>query len=391
MVPGRMTSADDVVVVGGGPAGAAAAVTAHRRGASVTLVAASATSGARRGESLPPGGERVVTDVFGAGAFRTERHRPSSGISSAWGSDRLDERDFVLHPLGHGWHLDRFAFDRGLLDAARERGVRVLEDTRVRRATRRGDVWTLERDGAPAARGRVIVDASGRTATVARAQGARRHRVDRLVAVVWELAGKAARKRDATTLVEATPEGWWYTAPAPRHHRLAAFLTDADLLPPRAQRWEALRPPPHVRAALDGRRRVAPPRATDASVAHLDRVAGPGWLATGDAVASFDPLSSQGIVTAVVLGRAAGEAATAPCDAYAYAAAVEHVFAGHLADRLAYYYLEDRFASSPFWARRRLQPQPLDPTHSATPYTAAIGDTTGPPAEQQVRTVSRRF
>ncbi|MFL5835060.1 MAG: FAD-dependent oxidoreductase, partial [Solirubrobacteraceae bacterium] len=99
-----MTSADDVVVVGGGPAGAAAAMTAHRRGASVTLVAASATSGARRGESLPPGGERVVTDVFGAGAFRTERHRPSSGISSAWGSDRLDERDFVLHPLGHGWH-----------------------------------------------------------------------------------------------------------------------------------------------------------------------------------------------------------------------------------------------------------------------------------------------
>jgi flavin-dependent dehydrogenase len=355
MVPGRMTSVDDVVVVGGGPAGAAAAVTAHRRGASVTLVAASAAHGARRGESLPPGGERIVTDVFGTGAFCAERHWPSYGISSAWGSDRLDEGDFVLHPLGHGWHLDRIAFDRGLLDAARERGVRVLDDSRVRRATRSGDVWTLVRDSAPAARGRVIVDASGRTATVARAQGARRQRVDRLVAVVWELAGTGPRDRDGTTLVEATPDGWWYTAPARRHHRLAAFLTDADLLPPRAQRWEALRPPPHVRAALDGRRRVAPPRATDASVAHLDHVAGPGWLATGDAVASFDPLSSQGIVTAVVLGRAAGEAATAPGEAYAYASAVERVFAGHLADRLAYYSLEDRFPSSPFWARRRLR------------------------------------
>jgi hypothetical protein len=71
-------------------------------------------------------------------------------------------------------------------------------------------------------------------------------------------------------------------------------------------------------------------------------------------VASFDPLSSQGIVTAVVLGCAAGEAATAPGEAYAYAEAVERVFAGHLADRLAYYSLEDRFPSSPFWARRRL-------------------------------------
>ena len=348
-----MTSADDVVVVGAGPAGAAAAVTARRRGASVTVVAAPATRGTRRGESLPPGGERVVTEVFGTGAFCAERHRPSYGISSAWGGDRLDQADFVLHPLGHGWHLDRSAFDRGLLDAARERGVRVLDDGRVRRATRSGDVWTLVRDGAPAVRGRVVVDASGRTATVARAQGARRRRVDRLVAVVWELAGTRARDGDGTTLVEATPEGWWYTAPAPRHHRLAAFLTDADLLPPRAQRWEALTPPPHVRAALDGRRPVAPPRATDASVAHLDHVAGPGWLATGDAVASFDPLSSQGIVTAVALGRAAGEAATAPGEAYAYAAAVERVVAGHLADRLAYYALEDRFPSSPFWARRR--------------------------------------
>ena len=244
MVPGRMTSADDVVVVGGGPAGAAAAVTARRRGASVTVVAAPATRGARRGESLPPGGERVVTEVFGTGAFCTQRHRPSYGISSAWGGDRLDEADFVLHPLGHGWHLDRSAFDRGLLDAARERGVRVLDGGRVRRATRSGDVWTLVRDGAPAVRGRVVVDASGRTATVARAQGARRRRVDRLVAVVWELADTKARDGDGTTLVEATPEGWWYTAPAPA-------APSACRLPDRR------RPAPTARSALGGAQAAA--------------------------------------------------------------------------------------------------------------------------------------
>jgi flavin-dependent dehydrogenase len=87
-------------------------------------------------------------------------------------------------------------------------------------------------------------------------------------------------------------------------------------------------------------------------------VAGPGWLATGDAVASFDPLSSQGIVTALILGRAAGEATTEPGEPYAYAATVERLVAGHLADRLAYYALEHRFASSRFWSRRRLRPQP---------------------------------
>ena len=349
----------DVVVVGGGPAGAAAAVTVRWRGASVALVAGGPARGGRPGEGLPPAGEGVVAEVFGPGAFWPERHRPSYGNRSAWGSDRVDESDFMLHPLGHGWHLDRTAFDRDLLSAARELGVRVLDRTRVRRAARRGGVWTLELDGAAVAPGRVVVDATGRTAAVARAQGAHRRRVDRLVAVVWQLAGAGARDRDATTLVEASAEGWWYTAPVPRGRRFAAFLTDADLLPSRAGRWDAVTPSPHVRAALHGLRPVAPPRATDASVAHLDRVAGPGWLATGDAAASFDPLSSQGIVTALVLGRAAGEAATAPGEPFAYAGAVERVVAEHLADRLAYYALEDRFGTSPFWARRRLQRQPV--------------------------------
>jgi flavin-dependent dehydrogenase len=265
----------------------------------------------------------------------------------------------MLHPLGHGWHLDRKAFDRSLLAAARERGVRVLDHTRVRRATRREGVWMLELDGAAGAHGRVIVDATGRTAAVARAQGAHRRRVDRLVAVVWELAGAGPRDRDGTTLVEACAEGWWYTAPVPRGRRIAVFLTDADLLPPRADRWDALAPPSRVCAAFHRHRPVAAPRATDASVAYLDRVAGPGWLATGDAAASFDPLSSQGLVTALVLGRAAGEAATAPGEPYGYAGAVERIVAQHLADRLAYYALEDRFSTSPFWARRRPQPQPV--------------------------------
>jgi flavin-dependent dehydrogenase len=277
----------------------------------------------------------------------------------------------MLHPLGSGWHLDRAAFDSGLLDAARERGVRVLDGSRVRGATRSEGVWTLALDGADAVRGRVLVDATGRTAAVARGRGARRHRVDRLVAVVWELAGTRARSRDGTTLVEACADGWWYTSPVPRGRAIAAFVTDADLLPPRAQRWDALTPPPHVRVALDRHWPVAPPRATDASVAHLDRVAGPGWLATGDAAASFDPLSSQGIVAALMLGRAAGEAATAPGEPYAYAAAVERVVAEHLADRLAYYALEDRFPNRPFWARRRLAERPASRALNVGPASSA--------------------
>ena len=53
-----------------------------------------------------------------------------------------------------------------------------------------------------------------------------------------------------------------------------------------------------------------------AGTAHLDRPVGDGWLAAGDAAASFDPLSSQGILTAVLMGRDAAEHVDDP-DAFA--------------------------------------------------------------------------
>src|SRR5438132_1699652 len=55
-----------VAVVGGGPAGAAAAVTARELGCAVELYDAGRAPGARPGESLPPGGEDLVREIFGA-------------------------------------------------------------------------------------------------------------------------------------------------------------------------------------------------------------------------------------------------------------------------------------------------------------------------------------
>src|SRR6266511_5178466 len=106
--------------------------------------------------------------------------------------------------------------------------------------------------------------------------------------------------------------------PAPAGGRVVAFLTDADLLPPRTTRtpraWnERLALAPRIREALAdaGCRLHAGPRITDAAVAHLEQPAGPGWVAAGDAAVSFDPLSSQGIATALLMGREAGRAVVA--------------------------------------------------------------------------------
>jgi flavin-dependent dehydrogenase len=291
-----------VAVVGGGPAGCTAAATACAEGLDVVLYAAGPSPRMRPVESLPPGTAELVDEIFGAGAFRPEDHVPAYANRSRWGSDELETADFVFNPFGHGWHVDRPAFDAALLEAVREMGVRVVG----------------ERITAPPQAG-FVVDATGRSARIARWFGARRRRADRLVAVFRETDGIA----DSATTVRASRNGWSYTSPG-----ISAFLTDADLLP------------------------RLPGRVTDASTSWLDRLTGPGWAATGDAAVAFDPLSSQGIVTALVMGREAGRLAASLIGPDEYAAQYRSVLEEHLALREAYYGLELRWPEAEFWRRR---------------------------------------
>jgi flavin-dependent dehydrogenase len=293
----------DLAVVGGGPAGCAAAATACAAGLDVVLYSTGPASSLRPRESLPPGSAHLVDDIFGAGVFSAGDHLPAYANASTWGSDELETADFVFNPLGHGWHLDRPAFDRALLDAVRGLGAHVAE----RRRSAEGEA-------------RFVIDATGRSSRIARSRGARRRRLDRLVAV-WRQGG--ARTGTVTT-VTAERTGWSYTAPG-----ISAFLTDADLLP------------------------RLPGQATDASTSSLDRVVGPGWAATGDAAVSFDPLSSQGVVTALVMGREAGRLAAGLVSAADYAAEYGALLDEHVALQREYYALETRWPDSPFWARRQ--------------------------------------
>ena len=323
----------------------------------------------RPGESLPPGTEAVLNQLFGAEALRSSRHRAAYGNTSAWGDAGLERTDFMLNPMGHGWHIDRRALDASLLRSLRAQGVRVRCATRVAQSSWDGGSWEVVLDGKrPKTRARAIVDATGRAARVARSQGARRTRLDRLVAAYWLLADSEERERDSTTLVEAVPDGWWYTAPVPGHRRVAAFLTDADLLPPHpartTHRWrEHLALAPHVASALasNGLSLNQAPLFTDASVAYLDPLAGPGWAAAGDAAVSFDPLSSQGILTALLMGRDAGQAVAAVlmnADAeplLRYSSNYATLLETHMRMRAAYYALEQRWPHAPFWTRRHAE------------------------------------
>jgi flavin-dependent dehydrogenase len=91
-----------------------------------------------------------------------------------------------------------------------------------------------------------------------------------------------------------------------------------------------------------------------AGTARLAAPVGPGWVAAGDAAVTFDPLSSQGVLSALLLGRDAGRALLDP--AFDHRIRWEQVVRRYARERAHWYATETRFAGSRFWSRRHTAP-----------------------------------
>lgn len=355
----------DVLIVGAGPAGATAALNLAGRHR-VLLVDRLAAPLARIGESLPPAAARLLQDMGLLDAFLRQGHAPYHG-NRAWWNGAWTEHHFLSDPDGHGWHLARGTFDLWLRDEARWRGAALLASATVAGITPENGGWKVRlqtQHGPCDAAARIVIDATGRSARLARKVGARRQRGDRLVSV-WQYGHDRTPSARGFAHIEACEYGWWYSAPLPGQRRVLALHTDADLLASSALRdagWleAAARRQPATGELLEQQGYAADTlaMATPAHTASLDAGAGPGWFAVGDAALSFDPLSSQGIFNALYTGLAAAEAADRTlqgelqaCQDYnGELAAIGAAYERHL----AYCYgQETRWPTAPFWSRRR--------------------------------------
>ena len=300
-----------VLIIGGGIAGCSAATFLANSGLEVVVYERreKEPGSLRYGESLPPDGKTLLMELGVWQEFQDAGHLPCYFHKSYWGSSEVSHRDFMNHPLGHGWHLDRVVFDQMILDRCQMVGAKVVNAI-PETIERDKEGWLVNEEEAFD----FIVDASGRSSWFAKRQGIARMIDEKLLALIAFLESDEELD-DSSSLTETVADGWWYSAAIPGRRMSTAFVGSPDSEERKKWRteegwWSLLEKAAQTKERIQGGgfTLVAQPKIVSVESSILKALVGDGWLAVGDAAMSFDPIASHGIMMAMVSAR---DAATA--------------------------------------------------------------------------------
>ncbi|WP_299614109.1 tryptophan 7-halogenase [uncultured Tateyamaria sp.] len=295
----------DVLIAGGGPAGLAAATALAQRNVSVAVVDPAAGLAAPRAELLAQGAEPVAHRLGLEHALA--RAVKIDAVESHWGAAGLQSHG--AHPgLGlHGWGISRKHLSIAMVQRVSDLGVRIIE-ARITNAQKTARGWFVKTGtGSDTAtlHARYVIDATGRPAHIARRQSATVLHGPDLVAVLW----RTPRPKSNVMQAEAVAEGWWYSVPHQAGGTVAFVTSSGTAKQVSGSSSAFLAQARDTLNLIDVRHATGPTRLMDCRSAVLDQASGPGWHATGDAAAAFDPISSQGLFNALSGGFFAGHAA----------------------------------------------------------------------------------
>ena len=351
----------EVAIIGGGIAAAAAALELREKGLSLCVIAPDVPGCSDKiGESLAPSANETLKELGVWESFCNLESRICRTSYSGWGDSQTTGDKAFRHLEGVRWQIDRRRFESFLWKHVPHHRISSI----VRQFDHNGEGWQILTKSGDRIEAAFLLDCSGRGSIVGGRYTERRRADSQLAAYSYLTQRDAASAPTPGAMVESRPDGWWYSAPLPDGRMIVCQFFDADLIDGDTLRVEAEWSQAIARAELtSGRIRSTGyaveglPVVVDASTTWLESATGDHWAAAGDAAAAFDPLSSNGMSTALWSGRAAALAIDMELSGDRrgledYSSQMESGITNFLRERQEIYGLEQRFFEEEYWQRR---------------------------------------
>ena len=318
----------DVIVAGGGPAGSTTATLLAEQGHRVLIAERAAEPEFKIGESLMPATywtfERLgMLDRMRSSRFPEKRsvqfYTPDGKATAPFYFHEFDD-----HESSQTWQVVRSEFDQMLLDNAAERGAEVRRGWNLREVLFDGERAVGARfrtaDGEERdISSRVFVDATGQSHFLASRLGTRTveprlRQVSFFTHYRGALRGEGIDEGATVILHTKNGDSWFWYIPLPGDLMSVGVVGPVDhmikgrIADPEQVFAEELAFCPALQEKLAGATRVEPMRALRDFSYSASRVAGDGWVLTGDAFGFIDPIYSSGVFLALKSGELAADA-----------------------------------------------------------------------------------